>query len=484
MAALNIITTGADDASFTTTVCRPNSTPSFTHATSLTFKTLLVIAIALAPLASIGSARADMATLSAFGITHRLGDANLTRPATETSTDRGTSLFNDVKALKHYFVPSHGAHTQLRTLNETLQFSIAPVLSARSAQLESPTKLMTGDPPQQTSACKLSNQSVPNGQSVKAYQSAHVPYGSLCKSQIRSCLNGEMSGSYTFASCQINVPSHSIYFGYINNGGFSGDKADYLPELVGTNNVAMIQDGNDLVDKIKEAKEDGMYVIVNVPNEFFRFANGTISLAPDYRMRWNALAAKIRPYVDDGTIVGFFPLDEPYWEASNFNASNVDNTKDKIRNAIESANSAIKATFPQIITMVIFSAYEVERISDGSLHIPAGYDWIGFDCYGAFRTGCDGHSIPWFFNVLKSKITATQHLILVPGAFVSGSNAETGQNALIATIDQYIKLAKDASIIGIFPFAYQPYPGAPPTTYFAKDLPLVAKRYKSIFLSY
>ena len=480
MATSKLITTGANFALATAIArCLPGNTSSLARATSLSLKTLLMIAVALLAFLSTDPAHADTRRSdSASGLAHRGIDAS----PTEISTDHHPSLFDDGISLKLQNARDDLAPT--RSWSTPPQFSTAPILSVRSAQSQSPTKLMTSGPPQQISACAFSKQRVPNGQPVKAFQSAFVPYGSQCKSQQRLCLNGKMSGSYAFASCRINVPSHSIYFGYINNGGFAGDKADYLPELVGSNNVAMIQDGKDLVARIKEATEVGMHVIVNAPNEFFRFANGTISLAADYQIRWNALAATIKPYVDDGTIVGFYPLDEPYWEASNFKASNVDNTKEEIRNAIELVNRTIKTTFPQAITMVIFSAYEVERINDGSLQIPAGYDWLGFDCYGGFRTGCDGHSIPWFLNVLKTKLTARQHLILVPGAFLSGSNSEKGQNALIATIDQYTALAKDASVIGIFPFAYQPYPGAPPATFFAKDLPLVAKHYKSIFLSY
>lgn len=45
-----------------------------------------------------------------------------------------------------------------------------------------------------------------NGQSVVAYQSATVPFGSTCVSQTRTCNNGYMSGSYSFSNCSEAKP--------------------------------------------------------------------------------------------------------------------------------------------------------------------------------------------------------------------------------------------------------------------------------------
>jgi len=44
---------------------------------------------------------------------------------------------------------------------------------------------------------------ITHGQSVTAYQSSSVPYGNSCVSQTRSCDNGSLSGSYTYASCSV-----------------------------------------------------------------------------------------------------------------------------------------------------------------------------------------------------------------------------------------------------------------------------------------
>lgn len=50
--------------------------------------------------------------------------------------------------------------------------------------------------------------SVNNGHSVTAYASSTVPYGSSCTSQTRTCSSGTLSGSYTASSCSVQPPAN------------------------------------------------------------------------------------------------------------------------------------------------------------------------------------------------------------------------------------------------------------------------------------
>ncbi|MCR4325817.1 MAG: hypothetical protein NUV59_03345, partial [Patescibacteria group bacterium] len=56
-------------------------------------------------------------------------------------------------------------------------------------------------------SCSFNGQTITNGQSVTAYQSSTVPYGSSCTSQTRTCSNGSLSGSYQYSSCSVNPPT-------------------------------------------------------------------------------------------------------------------------------------------------------------------------------------------------------------------------------------------------------------------------------------
>ena len=53
------------------------------------------------------------------------------------------------------------------------------------------------------SSCTLDTWSFTDGQSTTTYQAASVAYGSQCVSETRTCNNGTMSGSYTFAACTV-----------------------------------------------------------------------------------------------------------------------------------------------------------------------------------------------------------------------------------------------------------------------------------------
>ena len=49
--------------------------------------------------------------------------------------------------------------------------------------------------------CSINGQNVNHGSSITTYSAASVPFGSSCQSQLRTCNDGTLSGSYGFASC-------------------------------------------------------------------------------------------------------------------------------------------------------------------------------------------------------------------------------------------------------------------------------------------
>jgi hypothetical protein len=61
-------------------------------------------------------------------------------------------------------------------------------------------------------SCTFNGFSVPSGNSVTAYQSSSVTSPATCASvsQTRTCTNGALSGSYTYGSCTVTIPSGVI----------------------------------------------------------------------------------------------------------------------------------------------------------------------------------------------------------------------------------------------------------------------------------
>jgi len=72
------------------------------------------------------------------------------------------------------------------------------------AGIDDATPYVESGPPGSAS-CTFNGQNITNGQSVTAYQAATVPSGSTCASQQRSCSNGTLSGTYTYASCSVQA---------------------------------------------------------------------------------------------------------------------------------------------------------------------------------------------------------------------------------------------------------------------------------------
>lgn len=57
--------------------------------------------------------------------------------------------------------------------------------------------------------CRFDGKAVPHGGSVRAFQHSSAPHANSAQcnqTQTRTCNNGVLSGSYTFASCQVNAP--------------------------------------------------------------------------------------------------------------------------------------------------------------------------------------------------------------------------------------------------------------------------------------
>lgn len=67
--------------------------------------------------------------------------------------------------------------------------------------------------------CAFNGQSYSEGQTVTAYLGSSVASGQACVSEVRTCTNGSFTGSYSYASCGVNVPSACLFNGQTINHG-------------------------------------------------------------------------------------------------------------------------------------------------------------------------------------------------------------------------------------------------------------------------
>jgi len=84
----------------------------------------------------------------------------------------------------------------------------------------------------QPASCLFNGQTIANGQSVNAFATSTVAYGSSCQAEQRTCNNGVLSGSASYASCSVNQPASCLFNGQtIANGqvvtGFAASSVAY-----------------------------------------------------------------------------------------------------------------------------------------------------------------------------------------------------------------------------------------------------------------
>lgn len=242
--------------------------------------------------------------------------------------------------------------------------------------------------------------------------------------------------------------SHLQYFGF-----FAGGSVDQIPTLSTFSNIAWVDaftaNDSSWLQAVLAAVSNGQKIMLVTSAVFFD-ANKNLLPANQYQQNWNAVLSTLG--VNAGDVAALYPMDEPY--VSLTDATSIAQRKSDVETAI----SVMKQSMPSTPVAVIFDASTVANPSE--YPIPAGYDWIGFDCYQNWYD-CPvggGESIPLMMSSLRARLTPTQKLIVIPDAMlVNGStlNQQT-LDSLRDRIDRYYSYAaSDPKVIGLFPFVYQ-----------------------------
>lgn len=77
--------------------------------------------------------------------------------------------------------------------------------------------------PQDPSACTFNSQTVQSGDDVIAYSASSVAFGETCERENRTCSDGTLSGSYAFSSCSVVAPGSCSISGDVVQHGQSVD---------------------------------------------------------------------------------------------------------------------------------------------------------------------------------------------------------------------------------------------------------------------
>lgn len=268
------------------------------------------------------------------------------------------------------------------------------------------------------------------------------------------------------------LPSQIKFVGYFLGNATSpastsiGGFTSSLDELVGQGNgitisylpqealAPTINPDELFISKIQVAKARGFKIVVEIPIIFFDFNFSKMrfevkSLSPNYRNNWAHFKNLINPYLD--SIVGLYPYDEPYWAALNQGVPAND-----MKQFLDEIAITIKSDLPSM-PLIFMEAFPMIK---ADLQIPQGWDWIGMDCYGSFDN-CgnpgDQHSIPEYYNILKSKMNSNQKLVVIPEAFLFTETPTLDDEiALVRRSQQFLAwAATEPRIIALAPFIYR-----------------------------
>ena len=268
---------------------------------------------------------------------------------------------------------------------------------------------------------------------------------------------------------QVMAP-HIKFFGYFASAMDGVGSGDYINDISDHSNIAWI--AGNISNKVSKAARNGMKSIISMRWELF---DEYLNLRSDYQAAWQNIASTVRTAGIEH-VAAFYPLDEPYWTASQNCVISPSTcvTPEQMTTNLATVNALIHATFPGVPVAVIFAA---STLRNNKFVIPNGYDWVGFDCYHGTFEDCGGRSMSWYVERLRSKLIANQRLIAVPQAIMPAQATEGETRGMLAENDKYMQLiCSSPEFIGIFPFLWDGSEG----NLGAKSLPAVKARYQAI----
>lgn len=263
---------------------------------------------------------------------------------------------------------------------------------------------------------------------------------------------------------------HIKFFGYFASAMDGVGSGDYINDISDHSNTAWV--AGNISNKVSKAAKNGMKSIISMRWELF---DEYLDLKSDYQAAWEKIASAVQ-IAGIEHVAAFYPLDEPYWSASQNCVISPSNcvTPEQMTKNLATVNALIHKTFPGVPVAVIFAA---STVRNDKFVIPNGYDWVGFDCYHGTFKDCGGRSMSWYVERLRSKLVANQRLIAVPQAMMPAQATEKQTREMLAENDKYMQLiCSSPEFIGIFPFLWDGSEG----NLGAKSLPAVKTKYHVI----
>lgn len=246
--------------------------------------------------------------------------------------------------------------------------------------------------------------------------------------------------------------THLQQFGYYASAMTGVGTGNYIAEVAPLSNVVWVsgQTNEEILSKVKDARAQGMGVVLMVSNLFFPWASSNL-FTDNPRARFDSLWAALQPY--SSSIKGFYIFDEPFMH--NARTDGYVTVPDvQLKNNLNWVATYLQSVAPSIPTMAIFSYVEISRPNFYTDLLPRSIKWIGFDCYIAFGPECSDAKVRTHFSNFLLKKDSTQKIILVPDAYWNTPIPPGTDQGLANSFALYKELATNAEVVGMYPFLY------------------------------
>lgn len=295
-------------------------------------------------------------------------------------------------------------------------------------------------------------------------------FSSACQQQITITTSQATESIQANAlNADVQIPGHLKYFGFYASSApaWGIERTQHIKDFSNVSWIAGLNTSafydlyysgrrdpnliNQVLAPFEDARRAGLFVVATIDPFFF---DGNFNLRPDYQNQWNLIASLISKYVYDGTIIGFYNLDEPYTATKLKVRAPGHRTPMSVYSDITTLSNTVKATFPSVPMMLNLTSPDVA--SARVKLVPATTDWVSFDVYDCWAS-CGGlGSYTQLYNRLERNLRPYQRTFLIPDTW---KQRGTSGDTKIGLFNNYVKLAvARPRVVGIFNFIYQNLP--------------------------
>lgn len=255
------------------------------------------------------------------------------------------------------------------------------------------------------------------------------------------------------------IPPSLHYFGYFSSGQDNTpgvvraayqDGENIMRDVASQSNLVWIVDQE--VAKLRLARQLKLHAVLYLYRLFFQ--DEWLAIDPaQYTPQWQSLAVQLGEFVADGTLIGIAALDEPLAQVAAHAGDPRGLSVDQMRSRLGEIATLIHGSYPALRMLVDEQAGDI----DAGYQPPAGYDWLGFYCYGPTGAGtCD---FPGRLAALAAKAGAGQKLFFITDAnLLSNAPGDQDQSARARRLDEVVALARsEPRVVALLPFIWQSF---------------------------